>query len=111
MSWESRILELLSASLVRPFVLVAVAFLVLRVFRVGHPASKHAVWSFVLAGMLLLPFASVIAPHMNVPALPQGVLPHVEYSSNPSPSVVVQPQPAHSEPGSRGRSQCDPRAI
>jgi mono/diheme cytochrome c family protein len=74
MNWESTVLELLSASLVRPFVLVLVAALVLRIFRVEHPASKHAVWTAVLVGILVLPFLSVAVPHLEVQALPQGTL-------------------------------------
>src|SRR4051812_14480978 len=91
MSWEAGILELLSASLVRPFMLVAAAMIVLRVFRVGHPASKHAVWSAVLAGMLVLPFASLIVPHKNVVTVPQGVLPHVVLSHEgwPDPQRIL----------------------
>jgi beta-lactamase regulating signal transducer with metallopeptidase domain len=100
MSWESRIMELLSASLVRPLILVAAAFLVLRVFRVEHPASKHAVWTCVLAGMVLLPFASVVIPHVDVPALPQGMLPYIAPSSDASRSVVAVPQSAYTEPAS-----------
>src|SRR5437762_8107682 len=38
---------------VRPFVLLAAAFLILCIFRVRHPASRHAVWTAVLAGMRL----------------------------------------------------------
>ena len=91
MNAEARLLELLSASLVRPFILVAAALLVFRIYRVEHPASKHAVWTFVLAGMLLLPFASVFAPHVDVPALPQGVLPQVGFSG-----VRQQPEPQSS---------------
>jgi mono/diheme cytochrome c family protein len=74
MNRESTVLELLSASLLRPLVLVAVAGLVLRVFRVEHPASKHAVWAAVLVGILILPFLSVALPHIEIQALPQRAL-------------------------------------
>ena len=87
MTWESQGIALLSASLVRPFVLLAAAFLILWIFRVRHPASRHAVWTAVLAGMLLLPFASVIAPHWTVPVLPSK---HV--SSVPVQLRTVPPQ-------------------
>jgi beta-lactamase regulating signal transducer with metallopeptidase domain len=80
MNWESRILELLAASLLRPFILVVAGLLILRAFRVSHPASKHAVWTAVLAGMLLLPFLSVMAPRVDVPALPQRSVPAVQHS-------------------------------
>ena len=71
MSWESQAIALLSASLLRPLVLAVAAFLILWVFRVRHPASRHAVWTAVLAGILVLPFVSVMAPHWTVPVLPR----------------------------------------
>jgi len=70
MTWQSQAIALLTASLVRPLILAAAAWLTLRVLRVRHPASRHAVWSAVLVGMLLLPVASVIAPHWKWPVLP-----------------------------------------
>ena len=71
MTWQSQTMALLTASLVRPLVLAAAAWLILRVLKVRHPASRHAVWSAVLVGMLLLPVASVIAPHWKLPLLPR----------------------------------------
>jgi uncharacterized protein (TIGR03435 family) len=71
MNWQSQTLALLSASLLRPLMLAAAAWLILRVFKVRHPASRHAVWSAVLIGMLLLPAVSVIAPHWKLPLLPR----------------------------------------
>lgn len=70
MSWQSQPLELLSALLLRPLMPAAAAWLILRVFRVRHPASRHAVWSAVLAGMLLLPGAVLLAPRWELPLLP-----------------------------------------
>ena len=78
MNWEEKALEFLAASLVRPFFLVAAAVLILRVFRVEHPASKHAVWTVVLAGMVIVPLASVLAPRVELAALPEGSLAHFE---------------------------------
>ena len=69
MSWESQSIDWLAAALVRPFVLVAAAWLILRVMRVRHPASRHAVWAAVLIGMLMLPVVNVIAPHWSLPVL------------------------------------------
>lgn len=71
MTWESQALTLLSASVIRPLVLVVAALIILRVFRVQHPASKHAVWMGVLVGMLALPVVSLVFPHVDVPALPE----------------------------------------
>ncbi len=70
MNWESQTIALLSASIVRPLILAAAGWLTLRVFRVRHPASRHAVWTGVLLGMLLLPFASVLTPHWQARVLP-----------------------------------------
>ena len=71
MTWESQAIALLTASLVRPLALAAAAGLILRVLKVRHPASRHAVWSAVLVGMLLLPVATVIAPQWKLPLLPK----------------------------------------
>jgi uncharacterized protein (TIGR03435 family) len=70
MSLQASILALLESSLVRPLVLVVTAWLILRIFRVRHPASRHAVWTAVLIGMLLLPIVSVMAPRLTLPLLP-----------------------------------------
>jgi len=64
-------MALLEAGVVRPLVLAAAAWLILRVLRVRHPASQHAVWTTVLIGMLPLPVASVVAPHWKLPVLPR----------------------------------------
>jgi beta-lactamase regulating signal transducer with metallopeptidase domain len=71
MIWQSQVIALLEASLVRPFVLAAAAWLLVWAFRIRHPASRHAVWTAVLIGMLLLPFASVIIPQWKLPVLPR----------------------------------------
>lgn len=71
MSWESRGIELLTASAVRPFALAAAAWLVLGCLKVRHPASRHAAWTAVLIGMVLVPFVSVLTPHWVLPVLPQ----------------------------------------
>ena len=97
MNWESTVLELLSASLVRPFVLVFVAVLVLRAFRVEHPASKHAVWTAVLVGILVLPFLSFILPHIRIRALPQGTLVPVR-SLDPEPNLLPNRESAIGAP-------------
>ena len=92
MSWESQAIGMLSASLVRPFALAAAAWLGLRVLRVRHPASQHAVWTGVLAGMLVLPILSVTAPQWKLPVLPAKHIP-------PARVLTVQPTAsARSEP-------------
>jgi VWFA-related protein len=103
MNGESQLIALLSASLLRPFVLVAAAVLVLCVFRVRHPASRHAVWSVVLFAMPLLPIAAVIAPQWRLPVLPakdQAVVPAAIAAPEPLPytaaaqTISLPPQPA-----------------
>ena len=69
MTWESQSIDWLVAAVLRPFVLVAAAWLILRLMRVTHPASRHAVWTAVLMGMLILPLLSVMAPHWKLPVL------------------------------------------
>ena len=89
MSWEFYAIALLKASLLRPLELAAAAWLVLRAFKIQHPASRHAVWAAVLAGMLLLPVLSVVAPHWDLPLLPAG----------PAPSAAAAPLPPRILPG------------
>jgi uncharacterized protein (TIGR03435 family) len=83
MSWESQAVALLSASILRPFLLAAAAWLLLLVLRVRHPASRHAVWTAVLIGIPLLPLVSVLTPHWTAILLPP------KYESQ----AVVQPAP------------------
>ena len=71
MSWQLQIIELLTASLIRPVALAAAAWLILRLYKVRHPASRHAVWTAVLIGMMLLPLVTFIAPQWKLPLLPK----------------------------------------
>jgi hypothetical protein len=85
MSWQSQGTAILAASLVRPFALAAVAWLILRALRVRHPASLHAVWTAVLGGVLLVPVVSVITPHWKLPLLPR----RHDHAARPNPNVMV----------------------
>jgi uncharacterized protein (TIGR03435 family) len=96
MNWESQGIALLAASIVRPFALAAAAWLVLRAFRVRHPASQHAVWTAVLIGMVLLPFLSLIAPRWKMPVLPpkHDSLTQPQSAVFPAaPSQIISPEP------------------
>jgi len=84
-SWESQGIVLLAASVVRPLALVAAAWVMLRLLRVRHPASRHSVWTGVLVGMMVLPFVSVFAPHWMVPVLPAKRVP----AATVAPKAVV----------------------
>lgn len=96
MSWQSQVIALLAASLVRPFILAAAAVLFVFIFRVRHPASRHAVWTAVLIGMLLLPFVSVFAPRWNLPVLPREQV------------SAVNPLPPAAAPGAAASSAALP---
>jgi uncharacterized protein (TIGR03435 family) len=72
MTWESHVFDLLTASLTRPLVLAAAAWLALHLLRIRHPASRHAVWTAVLIGMLLVAPLSVLAPHWDLPLPPRA---------------------------------------
>jgi beta-lactamase regulating signal transducer with metallopeptidase domain len=74
---------------VRPLVLAAAAWLLLRLFRVRHPASQHAVWIGVAVGMLLLPLLSALAPHWKVPLLPAKQVAAVKLPTRVSPAVTL----------------------
>ena len=68
MSWESEGTRLLTASLVRPIGLAAAAWLMLRLFRVRHPASRHAA-TLALMGMAVVCMSATAAlDEQNVPA-------------------------------------------
>jgi uncharacterized protein (TIGR03435 family) len=97
MSWESQLVAFLSASLVRPLFLVVAALLILRMFRVRHPASLYAVWTAVLMGVLLLPLISVMSPHVNLPVLPAKS--ETPYTVGPLPSVESVAPTRMADPG------------
>jgi uncharacterized protein (TIGR03435 family) len=61
----------LTASLIRPVVVAAAAWLLLRIYKVRHPASRHAVWTAVLIAMMVLPLITVFAPQWKLPLLPK----------------------------------------
>ena len=97
----------LEASLVRPLGLVAVAWIVLRVLRIQHPASRHAVWTAVLIGMLLLPIVSVVGPRWTLAVLPAADVaesqPTPTRGSSPPevrPTSAVAPADVPAEPAS-----------
>jgi GWxTD domain-containing protein len=72
MNWQTDVLALLASSLVRPLGLAAVVWMVLRVLNIRHPASRHAAWTAVLIGMLLLPVVSLMTPRWKLRVLPRA---------------------------------------
>jgi uncharacterized protein (TIGR03435 family) len=90
----------LEASLIRPLGLVAAAWLLIRLCRVQHPASRHAVWTAVLVGMLLLPVASAFGPRWTLavlPAPPATAMPPTQ-SVTPAAPVDTAIVPTLSDP-------------
>jgi bla regulator protein blaR1 len=101
----------LEASLIRPLILVVLAWLILRRLRVRHPASRHAVWTAVLVGMLALPFVSVMTPDWTLPVLPwspaasarvpaidSAITPETESIEGASSAVVLNAKPSMASP-------------
>jgi beta-lactamase regulating signal transducer with metallopeptidase domain len=72
---------------VRPLILAAAAWLLLRLFRIRHPASQHTVWTAVAGGLLLLPLLSAFAPHWKLPVLPAKPISVVQLFTPLSPDV------------------------
>ena len=100
MTLKSWGIALLVAALVRPLVLALAGWLVLRVSGIRSPASRHAVWTAVLIGILILPIATVIMPHWNLPILPATGAGHLEPGALP---YAVQPDSSSSGTGSLNR--------
>jgi uncharacterized protein (TIGR03435 family) len=98
MSFQPQILGLLEASLLRPLVLVAAAWLVLRLLRVRHPASRHAVWTAVLVGMLVLPILSVTTPDWTLRVLPWTQEAADEIPHPVSPAAIAETNPGDAAP-------------
>jgi uncharacterized protein (TIGR03435 family) len=115
MSFQPPILALLEASLLRPLVLVAAAWLILRVLHVRHPASRHAVWTAVLAGMLALPFLSVVTPDWTLRVLPWAQEAALHSASSAIAPAVVPADgdvvDVSSETAARAESGDAPRAA
>src|SRR5579872_5017975 len=77
---------ILAAVFERPLALAAAAWLILRILKVRHPASRHAVWTAVLLGMLLLPVLSVMVPHWSLPLLSS---PHFDAPAGVGPAAIT----------------------
>src|SRR5215469_9306566 len=104
MTWESYVFEFLMASLARPLWLAAAAWLLLRLLRIRHPTSRHKVWTAVLIGMLLLPEASMIAPHWTLPVIPPSQ--HSAGNEGETIGFVSEDlQPSVAQPASRANRQ------
>jgi peroxiredoxin len=76
---------------IRPLVVVAAAWLILRICRVQHPASQHVVWSAALGGMLVIGPLSFVLPRWNLALLPPRAAPILH--SAVAPAVSSAPAP------------------
>ena len=94
MNFQPQVLALLEASLLRPIILVAAAGLTIRLLRVRHPASRHAIWTAVLAGMLVLPVVSVVTPDWTLRVLPWNQEAGGLISDPPRTAAIAENVPA-----------------
>src|ERR1017187_9473909 len=70
MEFPSNVLPYLAGVTVRSLGLAAIAWAAMALFRVKSPAARHAVWTMVTAGMLVLAAASAVLPRVPVRMLP-----------------------------------------
>ncbi len=98
------ILAFLRSSLLAPVAVATLAWLTLRLLRVRHPATGHAVWTAVIAALLLIPAAS-LAPRWSLRVLPsrgRAVSAPVRAASEPPYAADAPAAPAaHSAPAPR----------
>jgi mono/diheme cytochrome c family protein len=104
MNWESPVIALLLATFVRPALLALAAVLALRLFRIQHPASQHAVWVAVLAGMLAVPLISLVAPHLELAVLPAAI-------GSGGEAVALQVSGRSASAGAKGRIEIHPLLL
>lgn len=71
---------------VKGVLLLALAFAVATAMRRASAASRHLVWTLALAGLLLLPALSLIAPAWRIPILPPNF-----GSSEKTETLVAEP--------------------
>jgi len=84
------------ALLIRPLAVIAMAWSVLKILRVQHPASQHAVWTCALVGMVVVVPLSLVMPRWSMgllPAMPRLNL-HAQLPPEPptpTPEGCVEP--------------------
>src|SRR5205807_226899 len=77
---------------IRQLALAALAWLFLRALRVRHPASQHAVWTGVAAGILLLAPLTLVTPRWDLALLPASPPPlHAREAAAPAPQTARTP--------------------
>jgi len=88
------ILGFLADTSVRALGLVVVAGIALAILRTRHAAARHAVWTAVLAGMLVLPALSPLLPPLAIKAVAPRVpasLPAFRASATPPHMAITAP--------------------
>jgi TonB family protein len=86
-------MELLWSVSLRALIPAAMAFLVLAIGRVKAAAARHAVWTVVMAGMLLYLVLATALPPIPVRLLPAAVLGTARVETAP-PALEIPPAPA-----------------
>lgn len=88
-------MDLLLVCSIRAVLMAAAVATVLGVLRIANPAARHRAWCGVLAGMLLLPAASLWLPKTTIRVLPavSGTLADAPWSALP-PETAPAPLPA-----------------
>jgi GWxTD domain-containing protein len=79
---------------VRSLVLALAIGAVLRIMRVTTAAARHAAWTVVLAGMLLLPVWTLWGPKAHLPVTPSPPLTAWVTVLSPRPASLPRPQNA-----------------
>src|SRR4029079_10790699 len=70
---ESSFIAFFLGIVIRPVLIVIAAALGIRLFRIQHPASQHAIWTAVLIGVFVVPLLSLVVPHFELAVLPASV--------------------------------------
>jgi TonB family protein len=97
MPFSSAILSFLASVALRSLAIFGAAALVLTVLRVRSAAARHAAWTAVLLGMLLLPVLEPVLPPLPIRVLKPAPVAAVALPELPAvavPTAPTQPRPA-----------------
>jgi beta-lactamase regulating signal transducer with metallopeptidase domain len=91
MPQSSEVLSFFASVTVRSLVLFAVAAAALLAFRVKAAAARHAIWTVVAAGMLVLALLSPVLPRLSLPVLKAAETASFELPAIPMTAAPVAP--------------------
>lgn len=91
MPQSSEVLSYFLSVTSRSLILFAVAAAALFAFRVKAPAARHAIWTVVVAGMLLLAVLSPLLPPLSLPVWKAVETPSFELPAVPMPAAPAAP--------------------